>query len=144
MAGVFDLDELLRGMSPRLRDGSWVFVTLPPSDVAMAQWATEHALATFREEEGLSILVERAHAEKRDLEFEGSFRWITLQVHSDLEAVGLTAAVARTLTQHGIPANVVAAHYHDHLFVPEDRATEALEALHRLSAGAGGGSARPQ
>ena len=134
MAGIHDLDELLGGMSPRLRDDYWVFATVSPSDVAMVRWAAEHALATFREREGLSLIVERSLARDRGLFFEGSFRCITLEIHSALEAVGLTAAVARTLTEANIPANVVAAHFHDHLFVPEAKAEEALEALRALSA----------
>ena len=62
--------------------------------------------------------------------------WITLDVHSALEAVGLTAEVARVLTDAGIPCNIVAALHHDHLFVPADRAAAALRALRDLSGGA--------
>jgi hypothetical protein len=59
---------------------------------------------------------------------------ITLRVHSSLAAVGLTAAVAAALSDHGISANVVAAYCHDHIFVPADRAEEALAALRSLQA----------
>jgi hypothetical protein len=61
-------------------------------------------------------------------------RQITLKVHSSLEAVGLTAAFSRALTEAGISANVVAAYYHDHIFVPATDAERAIEALRQLSA----------
>ena len=58
---------------------------------------------------------------------------ITLQVYSDLEGVGLTAAVATALAEEGIPCNVVAALHHDHLFVPETQGQRALACLQALS-----------
>ena len=61
------------------------------------------------------------------------FARITLTVHSALEGVGLTAAVAGALAQAGIACNVVAGYHHDHLFVPWDRREEALAILQRLS-----------
>ena len=62
------------------------------------------------------------------------FAWITLDVHSALDAVGLTAAVAGALAERGIACNVVAGFHHDHLFVPVDRAGDAIDALDALSA----------
>ena len=61
-------------------------------------------------------------------------RQITLKVHSSLEAIGLTAAMSRALMEAGISANVVAAYYHDHIFVPAADAERAVEALRQLSA----------
>jgi hypothetical protein len=58
--------------------------------------------------------------------------WITLMVHSDLEAVGLTAAFAHALGQAGISCNVVAGAYHDHIFVPFEQALPAMDALIEL------------
>lgn len=67
-------------------------------------------------------------------EYESLFKQITLTVYSSLDALGLTAAVARKLASHGISANVVAAYYHDHIFVQKEKADEALLALKELSA----------
>ena len=53
----------------------------------------------------------------------------SLMIHSSLDAVGLTAAVASRLADHGISANVVAGYYHDHIFVPVEAAEQALGAL---------------
>jgi hypothetical protein len=61
-----------------------------------------------------------------------------LQVHSDLEAIGLTAAFSAALTREGIIANVVAGYFHDHLFVPEDRRADAMRGLRNLADLAGG------
>ena len=61
------------------------------------------------------------------------FKGITLTVHSSLDAVGLTAAVANKLTEKGISANVIAAYYHDHIFVQTEKAALAIEALNEFS-----------
>jgi hypothetical protein len=124
-AGERDLDTLLRTMEPRLEAGQWVFVTL-----SAGPWPSS-VLATFREAEGLSAVVTREEADAADLAYEGISAWISLGVHSALNAVGLTAAVSAQLASAGISANIVAARHHDHVFVPFDRADEALGALRR-------------
>ena len=64
-------------------------------------------------------------AEKAQLAYKGKFKQITLTVHSSLDAVGLTAAVATKVASYGISANVVAAYYHDHIFVQTEKADSA-------------------
>ena len=90
-------------------------------------------LASFSEAEGLSLLISQGRADAEGLDYQGVFKGITLRVHSSLDAVGLTAAVSYCLAGRGIPANVIAARYHDHVFVPQDKATEALEHLQALA-----------
>ena len=124
--GETDLNALLRGMRPELLPGEWFFGSVRPGSAV-------DAAATVREPEGLSVLVDRAEAERLGLDVSSAFRWITLRVHSSLEAVGLTAAVSRVLTEHGISCNVVAGAYHDHLLVPAARADDAMAALAQLS-----------
>ena len=122
-----DLARLLAGLAPRLDPRLWVFVTLPsPVPAAVAP------LMTFREEEGLTAILTPQEARALGLPDRPAFRRITLQVHSSLEAVGLTAAVSAALTVAGISANVVAAFHHDHVFVPADRADDALACLVRM------------
>lgn len=89
-------------------------------------------LASFREDEGPSWVVPRQQADAAGLEYDFVAAWITLTVDSALDAVGLTATVARRLAETGISCNMIAARRHDHLFVPHDRAGEALDLLHRL------------
>lgn len=129
MAGETDLGRLLASLTPTLEAGEFVFATVagePPAGLA--------PLATFREAEGVTLILDRASAEAAGLAFERVYRQITLRVHSSLEAVGLTAAVATRLAEAGISANVVAAYHHDHIFVPERDAERALAALVALSA----------
>ena len=78
------------------------------------------------------MVLEESTAVRAGLSFSGTFRQITLTVHSSLEAVGLTAAVASKLADRGISANVIAAYYHDHIFVQSDMAVSALKALSEL------------
>lgn len=131
---ITDLTDLLRLMRPVLNPGVYVFASVPPS----TDLGSIEPLATFREAEGLTVIVEEEEA--RRVELPALFRaaWLTLTVHSALEAVGLTAAVAAALTEAGISCNIVAAAHHDHLFVPvesAERALGALEALQRRGEG---------
>ncbi len=81
----------------------------------------------------MTLILPAEVAAAHDLAASAPLRMITLSVHSSLEAVGLTAAVAAVLTEAGISANVVAAFHHDHVFVPAERAQDALSALQGLS-----------
>jgi hypothetical protein len=94
----------------------------------------------FLEEEGRTMILPVEIADEAGLEYESTFHMITLRVFSSLDAVGLTAAVATALAEKGIAANVVAAFHHDHVFVPSDRAEEAIEALRVLQEQSKGGA----
>ncbi len=127
MAGETNLDKLLADMAPELLPGEFVFTTIDGGQYG--DLAELSPIASFIEPEGLTLVLPREQAENQDLAFEASFRCITLTIHSSLEAVGLTAAVASKLAQHGISANVIAAYYHDHVFVGSQDAERALVAL---------------
>ena len=134
MAGIDDLQQLLAGMDPELRDGDFVFCTLANGNIA--DLARLDPLGMFREAEGLTLILPRETAEREGLAG-APMRMITLTVHSSLEAVGLTAAFSTWLAREGIGANVVAAFHHDHIFVPAadaEKAIAALKALQRESA----------
>lgn len=126
MSGIVELDELLKTLSPEITHGEYVFCNV---DGEYSDYADLHPLAFFVEPEGLTLILSVESADKAQLEYESTFKQITLTVHSSLEAVGLTAAVATKLASYGISANVVAAYYHDHIFVQTDRADDALSAL---------------
>ncbi|MEH6374483.1 ACT domain-containing protein [Streptomyces sp. KLMMK] len=128
MAGERDLTKLLSGMRPELNAGRYVYTTVEgeaPAGVA--------PVVTVREPEGLTLVVRQEEADAAGLPYEYVAGWITLRVHSALEAVGLTAAVAQALAQAGLSCNVVAGFHHDHLFVPYERAEEAVGVLEALA-----------
>ncbi|EZP31445.1 ACT domain-containing protein [Pseudomonas sp. RIT288] len=132
MAGETLLTTLLRSMSPQLNAGEYVFCTLCdgqlPSGVEI--------VGSFREQEGLTVILERSQAEHAGFSFDYVAAWITLNVHSALEAVGLTAAFASALGKAGISCNVIAGYYHDHLFVGQADAERAMQVLRDLAANA--------
>lgn len=121
-------------MQPELNEGAYVFSSVQ-ADRDVSQFAP---VATFREREGLTVIVDEPTALREGLPVLFRAAWITLNVHSDLEAVGLTAAVAEELTRARISCNVVAAAFHDHIFVPVERAKDALAQLTALQARSGG------
>lgn len=116
-------------MRPVLNEGVYCFVSVPSGFDVMAV----NPIATFLEREGLSLIVEERVAVSHRLAPAFRAAWITLTVYSDLNAVGLSAAVSTALADAGISCNVVAAVHHDHLFVPVDRANDAMALLRRLS-----------
>ena len=118
-----DLGRLLAGMKPRLHDGEWVFCA--------AQAAG--AIGTFRETEGPTAIIPREEADALSLSYSLVAAWITLEVESDLEAVGFVAAISTALATAGISCNVVSALHHDHLFVPFSLRNEAMKVLDELS-----------
>ncbi|MFT3711491.1 MAG: ACT domain-containing protein [Archangium sp.] len=123
-----DLPTLLRSLQAQRQPGVYVFALAPPGvDVSALQ-----PISTFRETEGLSVIVDEATAQRYGLVPLFRAAWLTLSVHSDLAAVGLTAAVAGALARQGIACNVVAAAHHDHLFVAVDAADAALATLAEL------------
>ncbi|MGO3120359.1 MAG: ACT domain-containing protein [Moraxellaceae bacterium] len=129
MSGITDINELLGSMQPVLVDELFVFCTVTGQ---LAEYMSLAPIATFMESEGLTLVLAKDTADEAELQYEGMFRQITLTVHSSLAAVGLTAAVSTKLTSKGISANVIAAYYHDHIFVSNDKAEQALSALKEL------------
>lgn len=120
---VTETHAMIAGMRPALQPGVFAFVVWPPD----VDWP-EGTRASYAEAEGLSLIVPIEAAPPESL----AMRCITLQVHSSLEGVGLTAAVSGALAENGIPANMVAGYHHDHVYVPSDRAEDALAILINL------------
>ncbi len=129
MAGERNLDVLLKTMKPILNAGEYVFCSVESID----NINYNDILLFFKEREGITIIVRKAIADKLNLQYTFVAAWITLTVHSSLEAVGLTAAFSSALTTEGISCNVVAAFYHDHIFVDTEDATKAMAVLHEFS-----------
>jgi hypothetical protein len=130
MPGERDLKTLLQNMTPEMHEGVFVFCSISEDKEIPA---TLKPLHIFREREGTTFIVRREEAESAGRPYQFASRLITLTVHSSLEAVGFLAAVTGRLAEAGISVNPVSAFYHDHLFVPEHRADEALRHLQNMS-----------
>ena len=129
MPGETNLNTLLREMKPELNAGEYVFSL----KASLAGDHLQDAICFFREQEGITVILPKQVADQGNLPYTGIYSWITLTVHSSLEAVGLTAAVSQALTDANISCNIVAAYYHDHLFVPSQDAERALDILQKLA-----------
>lgn len=130
MSGEKELAVLLKNMEPVLHSGDYVFCTV--QDLKQVS-DLDKVLSFFRETEAVTIVLEKATADEWKLGYTYISSWITLNIHSSLEAVGLTAAFANALKQENISCNVVAAYFHDHIFVAKQDAQKAMEALYSLS-----------
>jgi len=129
MAGETNLSTLLKNMTPVLNDGDYVYCAVS----ALNSIDTTQIAGLFKEDEGFTVILKKDLADQLDLQYTYIAAWITLTIHSSLEATGLTAAFATALAQENISCNVVAAYYHDHIFVAKHDAERAMLALRKLS-----------
>ena len=129
MPGEKNLEILLKKMKPTLNEGDYVFCT--KKDVKEIDF--NDVIFTFKEQEGITIVLKKEIADRMQLDYSFVAKWITLTAHSSLEAVGLTAAFSKALTKENISCNVVAGYFHDHIFVDKKDAQKALIALNTLS-----------
>ncbi len=129
MSGEKNLHKLLKDLKPVLNSGEYVFATVSNFDKILRT----DTVFEFKEVEGITIVLEKNKADYLKIPSQAVCAWITLKVHSSLEAIGLTAAFSSALTQHNISCNVVAGFYHDHIFVAVKDAKKALKVLTNLS-----------
>ncbi|EWT03266.1 acetyltransferase [Intrasporangium oryzae NRRL B-24470] len=129
MTGITDLDQLLASLEPELHPEPWVVAVVErvPDDCT--------PFATVDEDEGTTVVVTAAEADRLGLAHDYVAARITLRVHSALEAVGMTAAFSRALADAGMSCNVIAGFHHDHLLVPWERGAEAVTILRSLGRG---------
>jgi len=129
MTGESNLDTLLKTMKPKLNIGEFVFCSVKD----LTSIDLKETVLIFKEEEAITIIIKKEIADRLKLDYSFIASWITLAVHSSLEAVGLTAAFSKALSDCGISCNVVAALYHDHIFVNRKDAEKAMAVLHKFS-----------
>ena len=131
MTGEKSLQKLLTSMSPILIEGEFVFVSI--KGAAYGDHVDLEPIATVVETEGLTMIISKDKADQGALSYQSIFKCISLEIHSSLDAVGLTATFSTKLSQCGISANVIAGYFHDHIFVQVEHADKAVAALIELS-----------
>lgn len=129
MTGETDITQLIKGMTPILNKGDFVFTTV--KDVSKI--SRNDTICEFKEEEGVTLVIEKQKADALKLDYEYIMAWITLKIHSALDAVGFTALFSTELAKNNISCNVIAAYNHDHIFVANEDAEIAMQVLTHLS-----------
>ncbi|WP_028374681.1 ACT domain-containing protein [Leeuwenhoekiella sp. MAR_2009_132] len=129
MTGEKNLKKLIKGMKPKLNTGTFIFCSVGDLNAINRN----ETLFEFKEPEGITIVLEQAKADALHLNYSYCSSWITLEIYSSLEAVGLTAAFSTALARAQISCNVIAGYYHDHIFVAQEDAEKAMNVLKALS-----------
>jgi hypothetical protein len=130
MPGQTDLKKILESIDPYLVDESFIFMTTDQSLSSISN--TLNPIASFKENEGLSIVITQATADKNAITYDSVFSCISLGVHSSLESYGLISTISGELTQNNISTNVFSGYYHDHIFVQSEKADKALEIISKI------------
>lgn len=126
----FELKDILGNLKPRILEGSFVFTT--SNDELDHLMKTFKPIATFREEEGITLVISKDEADKFNIKYDSLFRCISLGVHSSLNSYGLISSISRELTKKKISSNVFSGFYHDHIFVQADLVDTALQVINSL------------
>ena len=129
MSGETKLTALLKGMTPVLNEGAYIFTTVKKGTTIDIQ----DCICTFQEKEGVTMVLAKEKADQLKVSYEFVAAWITLTVHSALDAIGLTAVFSTALAEHNISCNVIAGFYHDHIFVAQKDAQNAMKILTEIS-----------
>ncbi len=131
MSGETNLSRLIQGMEPQLHPGQYVFTTV----TSLAGINRADTICEFKEAEGHTVILEKNKADKLGLPYDYIASWLTLKIHSALNATGFTARFATELAEHNISCNVIAGYYHDHIFVEVKDGPKALLVLQAMAAG---------
>lgn len=129
MSGETNISKLILEMSPELNPGEYVFSTVPNTD----DIERKDTLCEIKEKEGTTVVIEKSKADHLKLPYDYVASWITLRIHSSLEAVGLTAVFSTALAKNDISCNVIAGYYHDHIFVDTKDSEKAMSVLTALA-----------
>ena len=129
-SGEEDLSNLLNNLQPNLLNEDYVFITL--EDCCLEFSNQLDPIATFKEKEGLTLVIKEEKAKQEDFEYNSVFKCISLGAHSSLTSVGLIAAISKLLSNEGITCNVFSGYFHDHLFVQKSLSKKALELLKNI------------
>ncbi len=124
--GETDLQSLLKQMQPVLDDEQMVFCSLPTDE---AEKYLTSCQGYYREQEGVSLILNKRQADLDNLTYGPVFRRISLMVHSSLEAVGFLSRITEILAAQGISVNVVSGFFHDHLYINVKEAENAVMIL---------------
>ena len=124
-----DINYILQNLSPQLNEGVFVFCTVD-NTLNLEEIDIE---ASVIESEGRTIVLRKEIADQLNLSYNVIMSWITLNVNTSLELVGLSAIISKKFTDNDISYNPIAGYFHDHIFVPIKDTNMAIKLLHNLS-----------
>jgi len=130
MTNIKNINILIKNLNPKLNKGEYVFCSIDN----LKNINSNKIIGSFKEKEGISVIVSKKEAVNLKLSFSFIAAWITLRVYSSLEDIGLTATFSSALNKKGISCNVISGYYHDHIFVNINDKDKAMNILKNLSA----------
>ena len=131
MSGETNLEKILKNLDPYIVKESFIFMTSDAEPTNL--FKTLNPIATFMEDEGLTLVITQHCADKNDIKYDSVFKCISLGVHSSLESYGLISTISNELTKSNISTNVFSGYFHDHIFVESNKVNKALKVISSIS-----------
>jgi uncharacterized protein len=128
MVGQTNLLRVLKSLTVLCDNVEYGFATIKDKPATI----DNQILGTFREAEGITIIATKEYLKRNKIEYQGPYAKLTIKAHTSLDLVGLTAVLATKLAEEKISANVVAAYFHDHIFVQFELCQKSIEILDNL------------
>tara|TARA_B110000014_G_C20088546_1_gene569629 strand:+ start:1199 stop:1603 length:405 start_codon:yes stop_codon:yes gene_type:complete len=126
-SGEEDLSIILANLNPEFLTEDYVFISL--NNCSSDKLNQLNPIATFKEKEGITLVITEEKAKKDNFEYNLVFKCITLGVHSSLKSVGLIATISKLFLDNGISCNVFSGYFHDHIFVQNYLSKNAMKLL---------------
>lgn len=124
MSGQTNLEEVLKSIKVSCDGIEYCFATVKDNNFSLKE-----ILGIFQEDEGLTLIATKKYFEKNNISYDGPFAKLTIENHTSLDLVGLTATLSTKLAKVGISANVIAAYFHDYVFVQYNLRQKAISTI---------------
>jgi uncharacterized protein len=125
MSGQKNLAEVIKSLKASCDNIEYGFAAVQNNKISI----DDQVFCTVKENEGFTIIADKKYFETNGIKYDCPFAKLTIETHTSLDLIGLTAVLSKKLADNNIPANIIAGYYHDHIFVPYELRQKAIDLI---------------